>query len=40
MSVSNVDTSYGTKVKYESRYFTFGSKTKITQFLFYFLRLC
>lgn len=30
MSASNVDTNYGTKVKYESRYFTFGSKTKIT----------
>lgn len=30
MSVNNIDTSYGTKVKYKSRYFTFGSKTKIT----------
>lgn len=30
MSASNVDTIYGTKVKYESRYFPFGSKTKIT----------
>ena len=30
MSASNVDTIYGKKVKYESRYFTFGSKTKIT----------
>lgn len=29
MSVSNVNTSYGTKVKYASRYFTFDSKTKI-----------
>lgn len=30
MSASNVDTIYEKKVKYESRYFTFGSKTKIT----------
>lgn len=30
MNVDNVDTNYRTKVKYESRYFTFGSKTKIT----------
>lgn len=30
MSASNINTNYGTKVKYESRYFTFGSKSKIT----------
>lgn len=36
MNANNVNTIYGTKVKYELRYFTFGPKTKITQFLFYF----
>ena len=30
MNANNVDTIYGTKVKYELRYFTFGSKSKIT----------
>ena len=30
MSANYINTNYGTKVKYESRYFTFGSKTKIT----------
>lgn len=32
MIANKVNTIYGTKVKYESRYFTFGSKTKIKQF--------
>lgn len=30
MSVSNVDTSCGTKVKYESCYFTSGSKISLS----------
>lgn len=36
MIANKVNTIYGTKVKYESRYFTFDYKTKIKQFLFYF----
>lgn len=36
MSANNINTNYGTKVKYELRYFTFEPKNKITQFIFYF----